>query len=335
MKATGIAKITRAITRTAGKAWFKTKQASPEIMLVGGILCIAAGTYFAVEAGRKIDDILDEAKAEREELENDAEEIVDALNDCEDAGQEAPLVRALENVEADILVNKRQTAWKIAKVCAPFVGFELAGIGLIGGSHYILRDWLGKSMTAYNALLAAYNNYRKRVIDAYGEDVDEDFRLGRHRNADGEIVDKNGNPINMPTVMDFDANPGDILTLDLNRFSAPGFWDPNPNYLFTAIVHAQNLFNNNLDLNYEVTLREVLKHLGLWDGLSKEQRALAMIYGWRHGGKGSQTIDFGLSRGPIEDYKFDDDLTKNNVRLRFNAYPILLDYTKATEDYDV
>ena len=327
-----IAKAVTKATISLGKLWFKTKQSSPEILLVGGFIFLAAGTYFAIDAGRKVDGVIDEEKGEQEELQETIEGLRKDLTDAEDSGEQQEICEDIQVCYDYMSKSRRRLYWKLCKLFGPMVACDILACLCFGKSFGTLKGRLTSLMTAYQALEATNMKIRKSIREEYGEEAEQ-----RLFNGQPEIVrkyDENGNPIETPNQFDFNCNPNDILTLDFNAFTAPGYWDNSPNYFMRELLHTLNWFQMKLDTNYEVTYREVLIAMGRWDTLTKEQRALAMIYGWRHGGSGPQYIDFGLSDALIKDYDMclDDDMMKKNIRLRFNAYPILTDYTKAKEE---
>lgn len=73
---------------------------------------------------------------------------------------------------------KRKVAIETLKTYAPDVAAGVCGAAMIFGGHGIVHGRYVKAAAAWAAETAAYEEYRSRVIDRYGEEADRDIRYG-------------------------------------------------------------------------------------------------------------------------------------------------------------
>ena len=158
-----------AATRFGHKAVFKLKKASPELLLVGGIVCIVGGTVLACKATKKADKILDEGR-------EDVKLIEGNINKANDADEE---VRFKEAIKKGVVRAKLHTLGRVAGAYAPAVALGSAGIAMIFTSHGIMRKRNGALLASYNALDAMFKTYRARVLEEEdGKERDRRYLLG-------------------------------------------------------------------------------------------------------------------------------------------------------------
>jgi hypothetical protein len=151
------------ITSRAGRQILKARKHSPVILFTVGTVGMVATVVLACRATLKMHDILDEHEEEIQA----ANKIHDSLDKYSDDENKKDLVRI--NVS---------TALRIAQAYAPAVGIGLLSIGALTGSHIVLnRRYIGMT-AAYAAMHKGFDEYRKRVVDQYGKEVDEHLRYG-------------------------------------------------------------------------------------------------------------------------------------------------------------
>lgn len=73
---------------------------------------------------------------------------------------------------------KRKVAIETLKTYAPDVAAGACGALMIFGGHGLVHGRYVKAAAAWAAETAAYEEYRNRVIDRYGEEADRDIRYG-------------------------------------------------------------------------------------------------------------------------------------------------------------
>lgn len=133
---------------------FFLKAKNPEIMLGTGLLAIGAGVILACNSSRNLDDTLDEASDEIEEIREEKE------------GVEA---------EKQIRTAKGKCAWKLFKMYAIPVGLLITGTILVGKSHCEMISRVEGASLKLAETTGAFAAYRAVVRREMGEDADRHF----------------------------------------------------------------------------------------------------------------------------------------------------------------
>lgn len=168
-------------TQLAGKIALNAKEYAPEIALVGGIALVVAGGVLACKQTLKLETILETQAEKMEEIEQAVEDEV-PLKDGK--------TYTAEDGKKDKTIIAVNTAAKIVKNYAVPAGLTVLGFTLIICGHKILRDRNTAMLAAYSALQTAYEAYRQRVVDKYGEDAEHDIYFGTHKEQ-VEVTRKN------------------------------------------------------------------------------------------------------------------------------------------------
>lgn len=176
-------KILAVVTRAVNGVGLRVKKYSPEMLLVGGVICVVTGTVVACKQTLKIEEILDEHQKKRSDI-CYAEE--DGATAEEYSHEDAKKDRA-------ILVIR--TGGKICKLYAGAAGFEAVGLAMIFASHGIMRRRNAALLAAYKTLDLAFNEYRDRVRGRFGENIERQIFHGVEMDdvvdeGTGEVVGK-------------------------------------------------------------------------------------------------------------------------------------------------
>ena len=170
--------ILQSITAAGVKTSLAVQKKSPEILMglgavtfVGAIVTACTATVKAVdvvvEHKQKVDDI----KEQGEELEYSEEVVNEAV--------------AKEYI---------YTGLELAKLYAPTVILSVTSLGMMFGANKVLKERNAAIASSYAALSAAYDKYRKNVIEKYGEEEDYNLLHGiKETEVEEEYVDKKGN----------------------------------------------------------------------------------------------------------------------------------------------
>lgn len=203
-----IDKLPKKLTRAVGKAWMKTKKVSPEICVIGGIVCGAGALVLVgVNTWKNKEQLQKSAKKARnwtETMVTITEEEKKRLKKKElkkivvtDEGEEQLPVRVYVDEKTMSEANKNALmgaridfAKDIVKTYWLPVTLEVGSVFFIWKGRTILRKRLGAMSAAYAALAEAYRKYRQKVAEKYGRDVDEELALGYSVEAH---VDEDGN----------------------------------------------------------------------------------------------------------------------------------------------
>ena len=277
----------------AAKAKKKIVAKSPELLIATGIVATVGGVVLACKATLKVNDILDEHK-----------ENVDKIHEASDKGKTADGAEYTErDAKKDTTTLYIQTGCKLAKNYAPAVIFVGAGIASFLASNNVLKKRNAALAAAYAAVDTAFKDYRARVIDRFGEEVDQQLRYNiKAVETEEEETDENGKTKKKKKKIetaDASMYARYIRRGDHNWFNNPDsfkmFIEGQQSYL-NDILHSRPLVSAN---GYNImTLNEVYKSLGLSETLP------GMVVGWMYDLKnpiGDNYIDISWQKVNIPD----------------------------------
>lgn len=257
-------KILTSIKGTLYKTGFQLKKHSPEILVVAGVVGTVASAVMACRATTKINTILNESKA-------DIDKIHSAMEDESLADRYSE-----EDGKKDLTIVYAQTAWKFVKLYAPAVLLGAMSITSIVTSNNILRKRNVALAAAYATVDRGFKEYRGRVIERFGEQVDRELKYNIKAKQFAEVVtDEDGNEKIVETTVDI---------VDQNQYSgyARFFddgcngWEKDSEYNLMFLKHEQNYANDRLRARGYLFLNEVYERLGI--PLSKAGQVVGWIY---------------------------------------------------------
>lgn len=196
----------------------KASKHAPTALLIGGIVTGVAAAVIAVKRTPKLHEIITEDKeklAKVKEMEDDltAKFIVEQGETDDEPTLYAPYDHDVAEQDRNELA-RHMTASYVRTYAVP-IGLAALSITMICLAYRMKCKALAAMTAAYNASVAAFKTYRKRAIDRYGADVDNDILLGRSREV-VESTDEDGNmiveektvinPISEDIVLRFDCN---------------------------------------------------------------------------------------------------------------------------------
>lgn len=153
-----------AVTKVVAKG----KKHSPEILIVAGITGTVVSAVLACKATLKVGEIAEKAKDD-----------VDRIHTATEKGtNEAGEVYTAEDSKKDMTLVYVQTGVKYVKLYAPAVILGALSITSILASNNILRKRNVALAAAYTAVDKGFKEYRGRVVDRFGEKVDQELRYG-------------------------------------------------------------------------------------------------------------------------------------------------------------
>ena len=280
----------------------KVEKHSPEILMGVGVVGVVTGTVMACKATLKLNDILEEAQETRDKI----KEVASNPN-YEDKYTE-------EDAKKDLAVNYIQTGVKVAKLYAPAVAVGVAGVGCVLASHDIMKKRNVALSAAYLTVDKSFKEYKQRVVDRFGEEVEKEIRYGIKAEEIVETVtDEDGNET---TVTETVKTMNPTLYSDYARFfdEASPCWQNDPEYNLMFLRAQQQYANDLLRAKGRLFLNDVYEMLGL------EKTKAGQIVGWvydRENPNGDNFVDFGIY-----------DMSKERVRAFVNGYEtnILLDF---------
>lgn len=275
-------KKTELVTK-AGQILVKTKlgikKHSPEILIVTGIGTGIVAAIIACKQTIKANDIIAVARENLQHIEN-AKELA-ANNEVE---------YTEEDEQADRETIGKQITIGMVKTYALPVGLGILSITCILAGHHILKKRNVALAAAYSALSTDFMNYRKRVVDKYGKDVDFMLKNGLEKQiVANQVVDPETGEVKetREEVLTYD---GDKLSQYARVFDEVGStqWTPSADHNRAFLLMEQNYFNERIRTRGYIFLNEVYERLGF------RPTKAGSVVGWVYQNADYEGIDFGI-----------------------------------------
>lgn len=309
------AEIMTKASRLVGKASLQLKKHSPEILMVAGVVGTVASTVLACKATTKVSKIL-------EEKNNTLDTIHNGVKNGEINGVEY----TEQDSKKDLTIVYTQTGIKLAKLYAPAIVVGTLSITSIVAGHQILKKRNLALAAAYAVVDKGFKDYRKRVVERFGEDLDKELRYNiKAKEVEEIIVDENGNQaIEKKMVKELDKDAVSKNS-EYARFYDDGNdeWSKDPEFNLMYLRRQQEYANEVLKSRGHLFLNEVYDMLGI--PRSKAGQVVGWIYDEKNP-NGDNYVDFGI-------YDLDDERKRAFV----NGYErsILLDFNVDGVIYDL
>ena len=311
MKNNWLSKVSTSAARFAGKAEFTIKKNSPEILLGAGIVGFVGTIVLACRATCRADEVLEFHRRKIKDI-NDAKEIADA-------DPEGEMSYDVEIYRQDKAIRYLKTTGSLAKLYAPTVAVGTLSLACILTSRNIMQKRYLGVVAAYNGVSAAFEEYRKRVRDEYGEGLDKHFRYGTTY-EELPVYDENGKKTKEKEQVEKTETEMVMPTDDSCRFfdSSNPNWDKNPTFSMMWLRGQQNILNDILHTRGHVFLNEV------YDALGFPHTPQGAVLGWIDG-EGDNCIDFGLYDPNKENVRRFVNGVDNVIMLAFNHDGVIWD----------
>ena len=260
--------IMKSVNGVASKAVMKLKKHSPEILVVAGIAGTVVSAVLACKATTKVAEILDETKGTLDTIHEGME--TGAIN-----GQEY----TTEDGKKDTVVVYAQTGMKLAKLYGPAIILGTLSITSILASNNILRKRNVALGAAYAAIDKSFKEYRGRVIERFGEQVDTELKYGikAKKFEEIEVDPETGKEKKVKkTVMVADPNLQSDYAVYFDSKSRN--YETNPDYNRMFLKAQQAFANDKLQTRGHLFLNEVL------DDLDLPRIPAGQIVGWTKDG---------------------------------------------------
>lgn len=303
------------VSRSLHKAGFKFKKHSPEILAVTGVIGIVTSAVMACKATTKVNDIVDEAK---ETIDKIHESVGKGLHTSD--GEEY----TEEIAKKDLTITYVQTGLKFVKLYGPSVALGIASIGCMLGSNHILRKRNIALAAALTNVATSFKEYRGRLVDRFGKDLDRELRFGiKAKEVEETVTDEDGKETTVKkTVEVVDPNTAHSMYSIVFCEGNTG-WTRNAELNKVFLIQQQNWANDKLKMNGILTLNEV------YDMVGAPRTAYGQIAGWVYtddSSIGDNFVDFGLF--DVNNEKACDFINgrEKSIILDFNCIGNILDY---------
>lgn len=260
--------IMKSVNGVASKTVMKLKKHSPEILVVAGIAGTVVSAVLACKATTKVAEILDETNGTLDTIHEGMK--TGAIN-----GQEY----TTEDGKKDTVVVYAQTGMKLAKLYGPAIILGTLSITSILASNNILRKRNVALGAAYAAIDKSFKEYRGRVIERFGEQIDTELKYGikAKKFEEIEVDPETGKEKKVKkTVMVADPNLQSDYAVYFDSKSRN--YETNPDYNRMFLKAQQAFANDKLQTRGHLFLNEVL------DDLDLPRTPAGQIVGWTKDG---------------------------------------------------
>lgn len=303
--------LTNKMTRAFGKTKLKVKKYSPEILIVAGVVGTVTSAVMACKATTKLSGVLEESKTEIEKVHGYVEEHGYSDKYTEEDGKK------------DLAILYTQSAVKVAKLYAPSVILGTLSITAILTSNNILRKRNVALAAAYTAVNTSFKEYRGRVIERFGKELDRELRYNiKAKEIERTVVNEDGTETKVTETV----NVVDPSTIDDSAriwYEGNPGWSKDPEFNLMYLKKQQAYATDLLKRQGYLFLNEVYEILGFPKTSAGQQ------IGWIYDEKnpiGDNFVDFGIY--DINDPKKADFLAgyERSILLEFNHDGNILEY---------
>lgn len=269
---------TKNLNRTVNQFGFKCKKHAPELLIVTGIIGVVGSAIMACKATPKAIEAKQKSAEEADNLER-------SIVGCDLTEQ------SVTQYKHEVSTIRRNTVLKYVQLYAPSVILGAASIGCIVESHNILSKRNVAIAAAYATVDKGFKEYRGRVIDRFGKDIDDELRFNvKSKEVENTTVDEDGNPVTTNETVKT-ADPNEYSTYARFFDESCKGWTKSPETNLIILRQQQNYANEKLKHRGYLFLNEVYDMLGI------DRVKAGQIVGWYYdetNPSGDNFVDFGV-----------------------------------------
>lgn len=152
------------LSRSLHRSGLKLQKYSPEILVTVGIVGAVTSAVMACKATTKVEAILDDAK--------------DRINTIHEVAENPEMKDkyTAEDSKKDLAIVYTQTGVELAKLYGPAILVGATSIGCILASTNIMRKRNVALAAAYATVDKGFKEYRGRLIDRFGKELDRELK---------------------------------------------------------------------------------------------------------------------------------------------------------------
>lgn len=258
---------------------FKLKKHSPEILVISGVVGVVASAVMACRATTKVGEIVEKAKDD-----------IDIIRGAVEGNIPTKEPYTEDDAKRDITITYTKMGLKLVKLYAPAVVIGGLSITAILYSNGILRKRNMALAAAYATVDGSFKDYRNRVIDRFGEEVEKELRYNiKPVTVEEKTIDENGNEVTTEKTLQI-AEPSEhnMYTKIFDETSC--YWNKNPEYNLMFLNSREAYANNKLNTQGYLFLNDVLEMLDI--PKTKEGQIVGWVKNPKNGGDGY--VDFGI-----------------------------------------
>lgn len=260
---------------------------SPEILMAVGTVGVVTTTVVACVQTRKVDDILNEHEEKLNRIKNLRDRSAE-LGEPNNYGKETAMVYG-------------NTTFRIARLYALPLTIGVASLFCFFGAHKILNKRFLALAAAYNTLDTGFKQYRGRVAERFGDEVEKQICNGiSAKEIEEKTIDENGEEKIVKktvTVADGAASP---YVRYLTRHNQ--MWDRSPDVIKHRLLAEQRAANEKLKFRARsnrnhvgmLTFNELLETMGF----DVPDDGSGLVVGWLYDEKhrfGDNYVEFDVT----------------------------------------
>lgn len=290
-------------SRLINNAGLQIKKHSPEILMGAGIVGTVASTVLACKATTKIDEVLSKPK-----------ETINIVHKAMEDGEINGVEYTKQDGQKDLTIIYTQTGVKLLKLYAPAIALGALSITSIVAGHNILKKRNVALAAAYAVVDKGFKNYRKNVVNRFGEEIDKELRYNiKAKEFDEVVVDEKGKEKVEKTIVNV-VDSEEVSEYAKFYDCGNKGWEKDPELNLMFLRRQQDYANDLLRSKGHLFLNEVYDMLGI--PRTKAGQAVGWVYN-KEKPVGDNYVDFGIY-----------DINRESCRNFVNGYErtILLDF---------
>lgn len=271
--------LTTALGRKVHMAGFKIKKHSPEILIVTGVVGVVTSAVMACKATTKVNEILENAK-----------EDIDAVHtymETEDFGESY----TEEEGKAALTKVYLRTGVDLVKLYAPSVILGTLSLTAILSSNNILRKRNIALAAAYAGVEKSFKEYRGRVIERFGEELDKELRYNiKQQEVEEKVVNEDGSESTVKKTVAV-VDPSTIDDTSVIYYEGCKGYTKSAEANRIYLMQQQAYANEKLKRKGYLYLNDVYSMLGF------NKKICGQVLGWVYDEEnpvGDNFVDFGL-----------------------------------------
>lgn len=304
--------IMNTVSRSMHKIGFKLKKHSPEILIVAGAVGAVTSAVMACKATLKVNEVIDEAK-----------DTIDAIHEAVEVGEnKAGTVYTEEDGKKDLSLTYLQTGVKLAKLYGPAVILGTLSITAMVSSSAILKKRNVALMAAYTTLDKGFKEYRGRVIERFGKDLDRELRYNiKAKEVEETVVNEDGSTETVKKTVNV-VDPTSISDYAVIYDDGCTGWSKDPELNKFFLKSQERYANDRLKAKGHLFLNEVYDMIGV--PRTKAGQIVGWVYDEKHP-NGDNFVDFGMF--DVHDDRKRDFINgyERNIILDFNVDGSIVD----------
>lgn len=297
------------VSRSFHKVGFTLKKHSPEILVVSGVVGVVASAVMACKATTKLEKVMSKTKEDLEAVKEMATYIE------ENPDSEMAEKYTIEDAKKDTLIVCAKGGVELAKLYGPAIIVGAVSITAILAGHNITRKRNVALAAAYATIDKGFKEYRGRVIERFGKELDHELRYNiKAKEIEETVVNEDGTETTVKKTVNVIEDPNMYGSYSKIFDSYCTGWEDDAEHNRFFLIQQQNYANERLKAKGYLFLNEVYEMLGI------PKTKAGQTVGWIYDEKnpvGDNYVDFGLF-----------DVHKEKIRDFINGYEkvVILDF---------